>query len=69
VEEALVAKEAVTVLEELTANEEDIILFEPKGPNTLDAVTKDAVAAVVVAGAHEALTAHEAVPNKEPVIP
>ena len=45
------------------------MLFEPNGPYTFDAVTKDAVAAVVAAGAHDALTAHEEVPNKEPVIP
>ena len=34
----------------------------------MDAVTNDAVATVVATGAQEALTAHEEVPNNEPVI-
>ena len=61
------AKELVIAVEEETAKDADIILFEPNGPYTLEAVTKEAVAAVVATGAQEALTAHDEVPNKEPV--
>ena len=66
--EAVEAKELETVLEELTAKDAEIILFEPNGPYTFEAVTKEAVAAVVATGAQEADTAHEEVPNNEPVI-
>ena len=67
--EAVSAKEAVTALDEETAKEALVMLFEPNGPYTFDAVTNEAVATVVATGAHEALTAQDAVPNKEPVIP
>jgi hypothetical protein len=43
------------------ANDELITLFDPKGPNTLEAVMNDDV------NACEALIEYDAVPNKEPV--
>jgi hypothetical protein len=43
------------------ANDELITLFDPNGPNTLEAVMNDDV------NACEALVAYDAVPNKEPV--
>jgi hypothetical protein len=57
-QEALVANELVTALEEETAKEALAILLEPNGPNTFDAVIYDAVSE---------FSAQDEVPNKEPV--
>jgi hypothetical protein len=58
--ELVKANELLTALEEETANEALAILLEPNGPNTFDAVIKEAEVAFV---------AFVAVPVKFPVIP
>jgi hypothetical protein len=44
-QDALVANELLTALEDETAKEELITLFDPNGPNTFEPVTKEAVVA------------------------
>jgi hypothetical protein len=56
--DAVDANELDIALEDETANEALVILFDPNGPNTFEPVIKDDV---------NELLAQDAVPNKEPV--